>query len=162
MKNRLLILAVLVFIGGCATTKTGITDESIQAAANTVDFGDSSSVTLAGKAWKASAGKDYPELFAYTRRCVELYGEQGKSMNAALTGFEPEPTAAKQWALNDVGTCLFIMGKAYEELEMYSEASATYRTLAEDFTYSQCWDPKGWFWHPADGAARKAEKFKNW
>ncbi len=160
LKTLFLSLAAGALLAGCATTE--ITDENIRAAAQSLDFGDSSSATLVQKAWKASAGKDYPELFAYTQRCVELYGEEGKRMNAALTEFEPPQRAAQLWALNDVGTCLFIMAHAYEDLDMYPEATKTYKALAEDYSFSQCWDEKGWFWHPAADAARKAEKYKNW
>jgi hypothetical protein len=143
-------------------TPAKVTHEDIQTKAETLDFGDSTSATLARKAWEASADKNYPELFAYTQKCVELYGAEGKRMNAELTDFEPPETAAQQWALNDVGTCLFIMANAYEELEMYPQAAEAYRTLASDYEYAQCWDPKGWYWHPAAGADVKADKYKNW
>ncbi len=157
MKNYFLILALAVFIIGCTTAK--VTDENIQATAKTLDYGDSTSTTLASKAWEASANKSYPELFAYTQRCVELYGEQGKIMNSEMTRFEPAETAAEKWALNDVGTCLFIMAHAYEDLEMYPQAVEAYKALAKDYKYSQCWDPKGWYWHPADGAEAKVKKY---
>ena len=81
-------------------------------------------------------------------------------MNAELTGFEPISIAAQLWALNDVCSCLFIMANAYEELKMYPEAAATYTTLANDYTYTQCRDPKGWFWHPACGAEAKVKQYK--
>jgi len=160
MRTAILILTVSVFAVSCATVE--VTDENIQATADTLDFGDSTSATLMAKAWKASEKKNYPELFAYTQRCVRLYGEEGKRMNAALTDFEPANTAAEQWALNDVGTCLYIMANAYVELEMYQEAAAAYRSLATDYKYSQCWDPKGWFWRPAATAELNAKKYKNW
>ena len=134
------------------------TMKSDQATDETPDFGDFSSETLTVKAWKALAARDYPKLFAYTQKCVELYGEEGKKMNAELTDFEPPETAAKKWALNDVGTSLFIMAKAYEELKMYPDAVKAYRTLANDYRYAQCWDPKGWYWHPAAGADLKAKE----
>ena len=160
MKKTILLLTISLFTVSCATVE--ITDEVIQAKAEELDFGDSRSVTLANKAWEASAKKKYPELLAYTQRCVELYGEEGKRMNAALTDFEPPERAAEQWALNDVGTCLYIMANAYVDLEMYQEAAATYRTLAADYNYAQCWDPKGWFWQPAATAELSADKYKNW
>lgn len=159
MKNFVLILTIAAFIAGCATAE--VTDAGIQAASERLDVGDSTSATLVNKAWKASSGKDYPELFAYTQRCVELYSEEGKRMNAALTDFEPPTTAGQLWALNDVGTCLYIMANAYVELEMYQDAAATYRTLATDFKFSQCWDPKGWFWQPAATAEFNARKYRN-
>jgi hypothetical protein len=153
-------MTVAIVAVSCATVE--VTDEDIQAATERLDYGDSTSATLVGKAWKASEKKDYPELLAYTRRCVELYGEEAKSMNAALTGFEPAKTAAEQWALNDVGTCMYIMANAYVDLEMYPEAVEAYRALATDYKYSQCWDPKGWFWRPAATAELNAEKYRNW
>jgi len=160
MKPSFLLICAAALFAGCATTD--ISDTGIQATAATLDYGDSSSQTLVNKAWKAAEKKKDSELFAYTQRCVELYGEQGKQMNAELSGFEPAASAAEKWALNDVGTCPFIMATAYEQLKMYPEATQAYRTLADDFQYSQCWDPKGWFWRPADGAARKAQKYRNW
>ena len=158
MKNYLLVLALAVFIIGCSTAK--VTDENIQATAKTLDYGDSTSATLMSKAWEASASKAYPELFAYPQRCVELYGEQGKSMNSEMTRYESINTAHDKWALNDVGTCLYIMAHAYEDLKMYPQAVEAYDSLANNYTYSQCWDPKGWFWHPAKGAAAKVKEYK--
>ncbi len=159
--NRIITLAcVALCLAGCASTE--LSDDTLREVSANLDYGDSSSQTLLNKAWRASKRKRYPELLAYTQRCVELYGEEGRQMNAELSDFEPEPTAAQKWALNDVGTCLFIMAHAYEDLGRYQDATRTYKMLAEDFTYAQSWDPKGWFWRPADGAARKAEKMKNW
>ena len=159
MRQTFLLLAMAVMFISCTPAK--VTHEDIQATAETLDFGDSTSATLVGKAWKASADKNYPELFAYTQKCVELYGAEGKRMNAELTDFAPPDTAAQYWALNDVGTSLFIMANAYEELKMYPEAADTYGTLASYYDFAQCWDPKGWYWHPAAGAYTKAEEYKN-
>jgi hypothetical protein len=158
MKQTLLLLAIAVFCISCTPAK--VTHQEIQAKSETLDYGDSTSATLASKSWQALADKNYPELFAYTQRCYELYGEEGKKMNSELTDFEPLSTAAQLWALNDVGTCLYIKANAYEELKMYPEATETYSMLASDFTYAQCWDPKGWFWYPARGAEAKAKKYK--
>jgi len=71
-----------------------------------------------------------------------LYAAEDKKMNAELTGFEPISIAAQLWALNDVGSCLFIMANAYEELKMYPEAAETYTILANDYTCSMP-GPKG-------------------
>ena len=155
-----MLVCAALFSTGCASTD--VSPESVKATTAALDFGDSSSQTLLDKAWRASKRKKYPELLAYTQRCVDLYGDEGRKMNAELTDFELPATAMQKWALNDVGTCLFIMANAYEELDKYAEATQAYKTLSEDYTFAQSWDPKGWFWRPADGAARKAEKMKNW
>ena len=142
---------------GCATTKP--TEQSIEAASASADFGDHASSTLTRKAWEALADKDYPKVLAYTHKCVELYAQEGKKMNSEMTDFEPSETAAQKWALNDVGTCLFIMADAYVALENFPEAVNAYRTLAKDYNYAQCWDPRGWFWRPAENADLKADRY---
>ncbi|MDH3887989.1 MAG: beta-glucanase precursor [Gammaproteobacteria bacterium] len=158
MRATLLLLAIAVFCISCTPAK--VTRQDIEAKAETLDYGDFTSATLVSKSWQASADKKYPDLFAYTQNCVELYGAEGKKMNAELSGFEPISTAAELWALNDVGTCLYIMANAYEDLKMYPEAVEAYATLANDYSYAQCWDPKGWFWHPARGAEAKVKQYK--
>lgn len=158
MRQTFLLLTMAVLFISCTPAK--ITHEDIQAKAETLDFGDSTSATLVGKAWEALDDRNYPEILAYTQKCVELYGAEGKRMNAELTDFAPADKAAQYWALNDVGTCLFIMANAYEKLRMYPEAAEAYGTLASDYDFAQCWDPKGWYWHPASGAYTKAEEYK--
>jgi len=59
------------------------------------------------------------------------------------------------WALNDVGTGLFILGEAYNAAGMKEEAKKAYQRVISDYFYAQCWDPQGWFWKPADAAQQK-------
>ena len=158
MRQIFLLLTMAVFLISCTPTK--VTHKEIQAKTETLDFDDSTSATLTGKAWQSSADKDYPALFAYTQKCVELYGAEGKRMNDELEYFASPDKVNEYSALNDVGTSLFIMANAYVELEMYPQAAEAYNTLASDYKYAQCWDPKGWYWHPATGAASKAKQYK--
>ena len=58
------------------------------------------------------------------------------------------------WALNDVGTALFILGEAYRNAGQYEEAAQAYKKLINEYFYAQCWDPKGWFWKPAEAAEK--------
>ena len=80
-------------------------------------------------------------------------------MQNELQGFATGTKAMIQskWALNDVATALFIQGKALQNAERYSEAKAVYQILVSRFKYGQCWDPKGWFWKPADEAKKWLE-----
>lgn len=121
------------------------------------DFGDYRSVTLATKAWDALSKGDIEAVLAYTNKCIALYGEQAKKMQASLTDY---PTGTNQeifsyWALNDVSTCLFIQGEAYRKAKMVDEAKEVFQKIIKEFSYGQCWDTKGWFWKPADGAKEK-------
>ena len=124
------------------------------APATPLDFGDFTSVTLTTKAWKASEAKDYVSAAGYTAKCIEMFGakavEQQKALTAPLT--EKEQIFA-QWALNDVGTCYFLQGQVLEKQGKTKEAIASYKYLVNNLAFAQCWDTKGWFWKPADGAA---------
>lgn len=162
MRSTALTVAALLFVGWCAACQPGpIKDADIQAFATTANLQTQDCSTMVNKAWQASADKDYPALFAYTQECVRRHSEEAKQMNDALGGFAPDDEAAKHWALNDVGTALFIMGHAYADLGMHQEAAQTFQTLADDYQWTQCWDPKGWYWHPAQGAADKALKHRH-
>lgn len=131
---------------------------TLPAAAQTLDFGDHSSETLTSKAWKALGEKNYANAVAYAKKCIETYEKQALEMQKELK--EPVPSddreaVSKKWALNDVGTCLFITGQALEKQDKGAEAVAAYKKLVEKFPYAQCWDPNGWFWKPADAAKER-------
>jgi hypothetical protein len=120
-----------------------------------LDFGDHASATITQKAWEALNAQTYANAVGYAKKCVELYEKQAVEMQKGLK--EPVPNAdreavSKLWALNDVGTCLFIIGQAMEKQEKGADALAAYRQLVEKVPFAQCWDPKGWFWKPAEGA----------
>jgi len=157
MKKIALLIVAMIVNAGC--TSASLVQDDVDNVAKTLDYGDYTSVTLATKGWETLEKGDFLETLAYTQKCVELYGERGKEMNAQLTAFAPVEKVNDYWALNDAGTCMFIMAQVYERRRMYPEASQAYQTLADDYTYSQCWDPKGWYWHPASGAAAKASKY---
>ena len=65
------------------------------------------------------------------------------------------------WALNDVGTSLFILGEAYRQSDNKEEASKAYKQLIDEYFYAQCWDPNGWFWKPAEAAQQKLGELDN-
>ncbi|MFA5059261.1 MAG: tetratricopeptide repeat protein [Candidatus Omnitrophota bacterium] len=125
--------------------------------AQAYDFGDYRSTTLASKAWAALEKGDIEAVLAYTNKCMELYGEQAKKMQASLSDY-PKGTNEEIfgfWALNDVATCLFIQGEAYRKAKMTDEAKEVFKKLMTEYTYGQCWDTKGWFWKPAEAAKEK-------
>ena len=153
------LLIMTVFLIGCSTANK-VTQQEVQTTAETLDYGDYTSQTLTTNAWDALAAKNYPAVFAYTQKCEELYGDEGKRMNEELEYFASPEDAAQLWALNDVGTSLYIMATAYEELEMYPQAREAYKKLANDYAFAQTWDPKGWYWKPATGAASKVDQLK--
>ncbi|MCH2175279.1 MAG: beta-glucanase precursor [Lentisphaeria bacterium] len=119
------------------------------------DFGDHKSSTLTSKAWGA-LGAGNPDLaITYVNKCVELYLAEAKKMQGELSEAAPKDTASEYWALNDVGTSLFIKGEAYMKKGDTKKALEAYKQLVNELKFAQCWDEKGWFWKPADAAKQK-------
>ena len=121
------------------------------------DFGDHSSQTLTTKAWDAFSAKKYDLVKAYADKCIELYGAEAQLMQKTLTEKAPAEKAHDYWALNDVGTCLFIKGKAFEDQDMSKEAIVAYKKLVSAYRFAQTWDANGWFWSPADAAKQRIQ-----
>lgn len=122
------------------------------------DFGDLSSATLTKKAWEAFAAGDGDLVLAYTGTCRELYEAEARKQQASLVEFAPAEKAHDHWALNDVGTCLFIEGQLAEKQGDKAKATTAYRHLVDTLKYCQCWDTKGWFWKPAEAAADRLKE----
>jgi len=123
-----------------------------------LDFGDHSSATLTSKAWDAYGSQRFDDALAYIDKCIELYEGEAKTMQASLTDFpptDPPEATSKYWALNDVGTCLFIKGEIFLKQGNPIGAKAAFDQLVNELGYAQCWDPKGWYWKPAEAAKQK-------
>jgi len=119
------------------------------------DFGDHASSTLTTKAWEALGRQDHAAVAAFVGKCRELYEAEAIKQQAALRDYLPAEKGHDAWALNDVGTCCFIEGQSLEKLGKKKEAVAAYRRVAKDLAFAQCWDPKGWFWKPAEAATKR-------
>lgn len=121
-----------------------------------LDFGNYSSSFIAGQAWKTleEVEDEKSAVFSYVNKVLELYEVKAKEMQDSLTEYpwQSREVIFNYWALNDVGTCLFIKGEAYKRIGKNKEAKEAYQKLIDDFFYSQCWDPQGWFWKPAEAA----------
>lgn len=118
------------------------------------DFGDHKSSTLTSKAWDA-LNTDAGLAIVYADKCAELYLAKAKEMQKSLNSFAGEDTASSYWALNDVGTCLFIKGQALIKQGRMNEALEAFKLSTSTLTYAQCWDSNGWFWKPAEAAKEK-------
>lgn len=126
--------------------------------ASAQDFGDHTSATLTGKAWKALGDGQPDGALVYTAKCRELYAGEAEKQQKSLADFAAAEKAHDYWALNDVGTCLFIEGQVHEKAGRTKEAVAAYKSLADNYGFCQCWDTKGWFWRPAEAAAARVKE----
>jgi len=127
---------------------------------SSLDFGDYTSVFLTTQAWNALLKKDYAEVKIYTNKVLELYNGQAKNMQNNLTEYpwESKNKIFSYWALNDVGTSLFIHAEALKKQGYMMEAKEKYESLVDNYYYAQCWDPKGWFWKPAEAAQQALDE----
>jgi len=124
------------------------------------EFGDASSQTLTTKAWEALGSGNFDKVALFTAKCQELYAKEAEKQQAGLTDFLPSDKGHDAWALNDVGTCCFIQGQAFEKQDRKADAAAAYKKAAESYGFAQCWDPKGWFWRPAEAAAQRLKQLE--
>lgn len=157
LSRFLLTLVFGLFFSLSAFAQTDSSASQAVPAAPQPDYGDQSSSTLTTKAWEALAAENYALVDAYTSRCIELYAAQAAEMQAERNGFASAETASTLWALNDVGTCYYIRGQAFEAQGKTKEALTAYRKLVDDFGFAQTWDTKGWFWQPAGAAKQRVQ-----
>lgn len=122
-----------------------------------LDYGDYSSATLMIKGWEALGEGKHEDAVKLTEKCVELYEERARKMQASLSEKPSADVVNEYWALNDVGTCYFIKGEALAKLGKKADAVVAYKTVRDDLYYAQAWDPKGWHWSPSDAAYPKIQ-----
>ena len=122
-----------------------------------LDFGDHSSSAITTKAWEALNANKPEDAVTYTQKCIKMFEADAikmqKELKAPVEG-ENDAVSAK-WALNDVGTCYFILGQALEKQKKGKAAMKAYKELIAKVSFAQCWDPNGWFWQPADAAKER-------
>ncbi|MFK8014237.1 MAG: beta-glucanase precursor [Gammaproteobacteria bacterium] len=148
MKNVLALLTVALFIAGCSSTPA-------PKAPAVLDFGDYTSQTLTTNAWLALGEGNYAHAIEYSEKCSQLYETQAKQMQASLKSKAHMDRVHEYWALNDVGTSYFIKGEALAKMGKTPEAIAAFTKVRDELSFAQTWDPKGWFWSPADAAYAK-------
>ena len=124
---------------------------------------------LTEAAWRANLKRKPEEILKQTEKCIKLFEKEALKMQKTLKapistggdqGLNREAVQA-QWALNEVGTCYFLQGKAYEQLKKPELALESYRKLVNELPYAQCWDPGGWFWKPAKAAQKRITALEN-
>lgn len=158
MKKSLLIVAMLL---GFVSSPV-LADETTSPVAE-LEITQESSAELTTAGWNAFNAKNYDHAIAYAKECIKRYKDEAIAMQAELT--EPVPASDKEtveskWALNDVGTCAFMLGQSLEKQGNTKEALKAYKAVVEKFSFAQCWDPQGWFWKPADAAKKQIKSIE--
>jgi tetratricopeptide (TPR) repeat protein len=119
-------------------------------------YGDMTSSFIVNQMWQALNAKNVPAVIAYDMTLERLYRQAALNMEKSLKDYPTgDKNVFKYWALNDVGTGMFILGEAHQLDEKYAEARNAYNKVNTDYHFAQCWDPQGWFWKPAEAALDK-------
>ena len=111
------------------------------------------------KAWEASSQNNFEEVERLTNDCVAQYGEEAKSQQASLTGLAPKGTEEQYKALNNVATALFIHAEALMKKGDVKKSRELFTRIIKEFSWAQSWDPRGWYWTPAEKAQASIDKF---
>jgi len=150
------LLAVSLLSSTAAMAQTPAASATPASPSAALDFGDFSSSAITTKAWQALEAKNYDQVAGYANKCIDMFKTQAVAQQKALTApLTDKDQIFAQWALNDVGTCYFLLGKADEEQGKPKDAVTAYKFLADNLAFAQCWDTKGWFWKPADAAKER-------
>ena len=154
--RRILTIAAATLLSFAAILFT----KSSATAAPTADDSDSTSAALTKKAWAALDAKHYDEVSTLVAKCLELHAAKAAEMQKSLKDFAPAGKEHDFWALNDCGTCQFILAKSHDAQGHKKEAIAAYTAVSDKFAYAQCWDPQGWFWKPAEASKDRIKELE--
>jgi hypothetical protein len=111
------------------------------------------------QAWKLYDRGEKDAAWRQAKATINLWEEDAKKLEKAkeenFGGYLPfdESIASFQrihnfWALNDVASCYFILGKIEDEAGHVSEAKDYFSTILHELPLAQMWDKRGWFWNP--------------
>ena len=107
------------------------------------------------KIWDAMGRKNWDAAIAQANRVIRIWGAQARRTNDQLKKYAPAKDAKKYGNLNEVGVSLLLKGDALSKKGDKVAAKVTYQLLLDQYTYAQVWDPKGWYWKPAEEARKK-------
>ena len=153
--------AATAFFVGVALCISTVWAEASDAGANpcvsrSAELGDSA--FWANTAVAQYADGDYEAAVTTVDACFGIWGakagQQQKKLHEEGTKC---PRTGENYLMNDVSTALWAKARSQHQLGDIEQAKVTYGRCV----YMACgraWDPKGWFWSPAQDCATFARK----
>jgi hypothetical protein len=118
-----------------------------------------SSETLTAAAWNAYNDKDYASAKLFADKVIADYADKAAKQQKSLKGYAPPGKESKYWALNDVATAYFILGKSALEKGNKNNAREYFKKIVTSYGYAQCYDPKTKsYWKVKEAAQKELKK----
>ena len=160
--RRLTVLGAIALLAISAATFAGRSLDLLKEPLN---------VQLTTQAWDAFQNGNYQQAILLADSCIAEFRGAAEIQQARLDSLKiPLPPTGKvtpkqkteiasRGLVNDVATCFFIKGRSAERLKRIDDAKIAYRS-AMQYAHARCWDPKGWFWSPAEAAKGRLQQLK--
>lgn len=121
---------------------------------------ESSLRELVALARGAKDSNEFKKVYAYVEEAFELWGDEAKKQQAALASFPTTDQIEQYEILNNVAQCQFIKGEALKKEGRIDEAIEAFGVIVADFSYSQAFDPRGWYYKLAATSAEAIERME--
>ncbi|MCF7907660.1 MAG: hypothetical protein K9L86_02140 [Candidatus Omnitrophica bacterium] len=112
-------------------------------------------------AWSLRGQKKYEQAYEEVDACIANLTDNANRLAKALTGPTDEVKKSSYQNMNDIAECYFIRAEIFRDQTKYEEASKAFSVIIEKYPYAQCFDPRGWFWSPANAAKDAIKEIAN-
>jgi tetratricopeptide (TPR) repeat protein len=140
------------------TTTTAMRENGFKDQANKFDLAVcTTSEAMATKAWDLYNAKDYASAKVFADEIIAKFSADAVTQQASLHDYAPKGSESKYWALNDVATAHFILGKSYKDQKDTAKAKEQFQKIISAYGYAQCYDPKngGSYWKVKEAAEKE-------
>ncbi|MFH0876767.1 MAG: glycoside hydrolase family 2 TIM barrel-domain containing protein, partial [Candidatus Omnitrophota bacterium] len=100
---------------------------------------------LVAQARKAKDKGDFKACYSTVDGVFRRFGKEARQEQRALKDFPPAEQMEAYDVLNNVAMSQFIKAEALKKEGKKDEAMKAFRLIAEEFSYAQAWDPRGWY-----------------
>ena len=107
---------------------------------------------LVQAAWDSYNDKKYDDALSFAERCISIYDNNAKKLQASLKGPIPDNKINLYWQLSDVATAKFIKGKILYYKTETKQARQVFSDIIHNYGYAMTYDLRGWYWNVADAS----------
>jgi cellulose synthase (UDP-forming) len=110
------------------------------------------------EAWDRLLSYDYIGARKTAQRCISIYYDEAVRQQKVYSSLPHTPRTKEEimrfWALNDVATAYYIVGRSWYEINMKPEAKEAFDIILEKFPNSHVMDTAGKYWKLTDAVKK--------